>query len=277
MEEWEAQKYWACALNELEQDTEVIYRAHIIKRQDEKALADSKEAAAKELPPECRVAHAERQASTTPTKADMTSTSAGIPLYPDWVLRSKTKPTGHDAPRSYRVPKEDANRDLTLEEELDAASVFNPLQLASQSSQLDTQHCSTPDPTIGVEVPRTPPHYSDAPAIIPPFDLAQVGILPKMSPMTDRENELLNLVPGSPIARTAPPGLTQGRSRSGRSSCSGSFMSLGSPAGTSLALALKVCTHPVTPAMFAGREEPPRHGNEEEMDALEDDAEEDED
>ena len=85
----------------------------------------------------------------------------------------------------YQTPREDAGGDLTLEEELDAASVFDPLQLTSQSSQQDTQHCSMPITTLGVEGPKTPPHYSETPATIPPFDLAQVGILPKMLPVTD--------------------------------------------------------------------------------------------
>ena len=125
-----------------------------MKRQEDKAITDSKEAAVKELPPERQAAHMERQASTTPTKADATSTSMGATLYPDWIMRSKTKPTGRDVPRPYRVPREDAGRDLTLEEELDAASVFNPLQPASQSSQPDPQHCSMPDTTLGAEGPR---------------------------------------------------------------------------------------------------------------------------
>ena len=156
--------------------------------------------------------------------------------------------------------------------------MFDLLQPASQSGQPDPQHCSMPDTTLGVEGPKTLPHYSETPASIPPFDLAQVGILPKMSPVTDQENALLNLAPGSPVTHAAPPGLGQGRSRSERSSCSGSPMSLGSPAGTmSFALALKVHTRPVTPAMFSSREELPRDGDEEEMDAAEDDAEEKED
>ena len=62
---------------------------------------------------------------------------------------------------------------------------------------------------------------------------------------------------------------------SGRSSCSGSPMSLGSPAVTSsLALALKVRNRPGTPAMPGGQEELPRTAveeEEEEMDATEDD------
>ena len=169
LEEWEAQKCRMGTLNDLEWDTEVIYWARIVKRQDNKAFADSKEAATKELPPERWAALTERQASTTPTKADVTSTSAGVPPLPDWILRSKTKPTGHDAPRPYRAPREDADGGLMLEEELDTASVFNPLQLASQSCQLDSQHCSMPDTTLGAEGLKTPPHYSDTPATIAPL------------------------------------------------------------------------------------------------------------
>ena len=51
VEEWEAQKAQTCALNNLEQDTEVVYWACTIKRQEDKALTDSKEGAAKELLP----------------------------------------------------------------------------------------------------------------------------------------------------------------------------------------------------------------------------------
>ena len=193
-------------------------------------------------------------------------------------MRNKTKPAGRDAPRPYWVAKEDAGDGLMLEEELDAASVFDPLKPDSQSSQLDTQGCSVSDSTLGAEGPRMPPHYGEVPAMIPPFDLAQVGILPKMSPVMDRENELLNLAPGSLITCTAPPGLNQGHSRSERSSYSRSPMSLGSPAGTaSLALALRVHTHSATPAIFSSRREPPAHDVEEEMDATEDDAEEEKD
>ena len=52
--------------------------------------------------------------------------------------------------------------------------VFDPLQ----SSQ-------------GAEGPRMPPHYSEAPICIPQFDLAKVGMFPKMLPVTDQENALL--------------------------------------------------------------------------------------
>ena len=123
------------------------------------------------------------------------------------------------------MPREDAGGRLTLEEELDASSVFDPLQ----SSQ-------------GAEGPQTPPHYSETPTPILQFDIAKVGMLPKMSPITDQENALLNVTPGSPVTRAAPPGLDWGQGRSGRSSCSDSPMLLVSPAlGSSLALALKSC------------------------------------
>ena len=156
------------------------------------------------------------------------------------------------------MPREDASGRLTLEEELDASSVFDPLQ----SSQ-------------GAEGPQTLPHYSKTPTYIPPFNIAKVGMLPKMSPITDQENALLNLAPGSPVTRAAPPGLGRGKGGSGRSSCSGSPMLLGSLAvGSSLALALKVRTHPGTPSTLGGREELPRGTIEEEveeMDAAEND------
>ena len=52
LEEWAEQKEQECALNDLERDTEVVYRARIIRMQEDKALADSKEAVAEDLPPE---------------------------------------------------------------------------------------------------------------------------------------------------------------------------------------------------------------------------------
>ena len=74
-----------------------------------------------------------------------------------------------------------------------------------------------------------------------------------------------------PVRRAAPPGLNPGQGGSGPSSCSDSPMSLGSPApGSSLGLALKVCTWPVTPSTFGIREGLPRstvEEDEEEMDA----------
>ena len=178
-------------------------------------------------------------------------------LYPNWVLSRAGKCTSPDTPQPYRTPREDAGGQLTLEEELDASSVFDPLQSSQEA-----------------EGPQTPPHYSETPICIPQFDLAKVGVLPKMSPVMDQENALLNLAPGSPVTNATPPGLGRGKSGSGRSSCSGSPMSLGSPAvGSSLALAIKVRTRPGTSSTFGGREELPRGAveEEEEMDTTEND------
>ena len=50
--EWEAQKLLTCSLNDLKQNTEVVYWECLIKRENDKLMANSREAAAKELPPE---------------------------------------------------------------------------------------------------------------------------------------------------------------------------------------------------------------------------------
>ena len=126
----------------------------------------------------------ERQAGATSRKDGMSSTSMSATLYPDWVLSRAGKCTSPNMPQPYRTPREDAGGCLTLEEELDASSVFDPLQ----SSQ-------------GAEGPQTPPHYSETPIYILQFNIAKVGVLPKMSPITDQQNALLNLAPGSPVMR----------------------------------------------------------------------------
>ena len=66
VEEWEAQKCQTGALNNLEQDTEVVHQARVLKRQEDTVITDSKEAAVKELLPwlawKCRPApHLRRQ------------------------------------------------------------------------------------------------------------------------------------------------------------------------------------------------------------------------
>ena len=144
----------------------------------------------KNCPPERQAARAERQAGATPKKEGVSSMSMSATLYPNWVLSQAGKRVGPNTPQLYRIPREGADRYLTLEEELDVSSLFDPLQLSQ-----------------GAEGPRTPPHYSKTPAYILPFDLARVGLPPKMSPVADQENALLNLTPGSPVTHTAPPGL----------------------------------------------------------------------
>ena len=189
-----------------------------------------------------------------PRKDDVSSTSMSATLYPDWVLSRAGKRSSPDTPQLYQMPREGTSGRLTLEEELDASSVFDPLQLSQ-----------------GAEGPQMPLQYSETPTTIPPFDIAKVGVLPRMSPITDQENALLNVAPGSPVRHAAPPGLDRGQGWSGPSSCSDSPMSLGSPVpGSSLGLVLKVRTWPVTPLTFGIREGLPRstvEEDEEEMDA----------
>ena len=141
LEEWAEQKEQDCALNDLERDTEVVYRARIIRRQEDKVLTNSKDS----------------------RKDSMSSTSMSATLYPDWVLSRAGRHMSRDMPQPYRTPREDASRRLTLEEELDASFVFDPLQLSQ-----------------GAEGPQMPPHYSETPTYIPQFDIAKVGMLPKM-------------------------------------------------------------------------------------------------
>ena len=140
-----------------------------------------------------------------------------------------------------------------LEEELDTISVFNPLLgLGSQSSQpLGSQSSASPDTTMGAAGPKTPLHFSDTSPTIPPFDLALLGLPAPMSPVTAGENALLGLAPGSPVKSLAPPGIGRGARVLGRSYCSDSPMSFGSPAITSsLALALKECACVPMPALL---------------------------
>ena len=138
LEEWEAQRAQTCTLNDLEHNTEVIYRARIMKRQEDKAIADSKEAAAKELPPERQAAHAERQVSVMPRREDVSLTSTGATLYPNWSVKQKSKPMGPDMARPYWTPREGADGGLTLDKELDADLVFDPLQLCQRIKRMNS-------------------------------------------------------------------------------------------------------------------------------------------
>ena len=153
-----------------------------------------------------------------PTNPDAAFTRLGTALYPNWVLKPGTKPKGSDVPRPYWTPQEGVGRGFTIEEELDADSVFDPLQPASQSSQpSDSQHSSMLDTTTGTEGPKTPPYFSESPASIPPFDLTCLGIPAPMSPVTEGENALLNLVLGSPV-KLAMPALLDNREESSEES-----------------------------------------------------------
>ena len=154
--------------------------------------------------------------------------------------------------------------------------MFDPLLgLGSQSSQpLGSQSSASPDTTTGAAGPKTLPHFSDTSPTIPPFDLAVLGLPAPMSPVMAGENALLSLAPGSPVKSSVPPGIGRGVRLLGRSSCSDSPMSLGSPAITSsLALALKVRAHALMPALLDDTKtdsssEDSSSSNEEDMDTV---------
>ena len=107
--EWEGQKLLTRSLNDLERNTEVIYQERLMKRENDKLVADSREATAKELLPDRQVAHAERQARAMPTNPDVASSSSQADLYPNWVWAPVTKPRGGDQPRPYRMPRQEAD------------------------------------------------------------------------------------------------------------------------------------------------------------------------
>ena len=79
-----------------------------MKRENDELVADSREAAAIELPPDRQVAHAERQGPAIPMNPDVASSSSQVDLYPNWVQAPVTKPWGGDQPRPYRMPRQEA-------------------------------------------------------------------------------------------------------------------------------------------------------------------------
>ena len=264
--EWEGQKLLMRSLNDRECNIEVVYRERLVKRENDKLVADSREATTKELLPDRQVARAERQARAMSTNPDVAPLSSQAAPYPNWVEAPVTKPQGSDQPRPYRTPRQEADRNFALEEELDAKSVFNPLLgLGSQSSQpLGSQPSASPDTTTGAAGPKTPLHFSET---SPTMTL--LGLPALMSPVMACENALLNLAPGSPVKSSTLPGIGRGARVSGRSSCSDSPTSLGSPAITSsLTLALKVCACAAMPALLNARTDSSEDSsNEEDMDA----------
>ena len=143
------------------------------------------------------------------TNLDIAPVSSQAALYRNWVRAPVTKPQGGDQPRPYRTPRQEADQNFVLEEELDADSLFDPLLgLGSQSSQLlDSQPSASPDTTTGVAVLKKLPHLSETSPTIPPFHVALLGLPAPMSPVTAGENALLNLAPGSPVKSSVLPGI----------------------------------------------------------------------
>ena len=111
-----------------------------------------------------------------------------------------TKPKGADKASPYKMPKDEAMKEkISLEEELNAKSVFDPLATSSQLSEAS--------PGSNVAGPKTLPHFSETPISIPPFDVSILDIPNKsaaLSLVMDHENTLLNLAPGLPVKGMGP-------------------------------------------------------------------------
>ena len=103
--EWEGQMLLTHSLNNLKCNTEVVYRECLVMRENDKLVADSREVATKELPPDSQAARAERQARATPTNPDVALLSSQAALYPNWVWAPVAKPQDGNQPRLYRMPR----------------------------------------------------------------------------------------------------------------------------------------------------------------------------
>ena len=57
-------------------------------------------------------------------------------LYPNWHHMWDTTPKKADKPHPYKMQKDNAKTELSIEEELNTASVFDPLASDSQSSSV---------------------------------------------------------------------------------------------------------------------------------------------
>ena len=269
-QEWEAQKTHPYQLGPLEHDTELAYHRRLTRRQAEMDTMDSREEEAKKLLLECQMVREEQKLQATPVRMDMCPAAMESSLYPNWKHKQDTKPKGIDKLRPYKMPKEEAKGKLTLEEELDTKSVFNPLVPSSQSSKApNLQLRYKLSPGSDATGPKTPPHFCEGPISIPPYEVSILGIPNKSAallPIMDHENNLLNLAPGLPVKGVGLSGIGCGIGRgSGLSSGTGSPMSIGLPVGTSLGVTLKIRARVSTPAQFEDKQSSSEE--EEDMDA----------
>ena len=220
--------------------------------------ADSREEEAKKLPPECQVAHEQQQRQVMPAWTDICPAGMEGSLYPNWQWMQDTKPKGADKASPYKMPKDEAMKEkISLEEELNTKSVFDPLAPSSQSSEApSSQLCDEASPGSDAAGPKIPPHFSETPISIPPFDMSILDIPNKsvaLSPVMDCENAL---APGSPVKGVGPSRIGCVSTMSGHSSGASSPMSIGSPAGTSLGVALRIKAKASTPTQFEDRVHP---------------------
>ena len=178
---------------------------------------------------------------------------------PKLAVYARHKPKGADKASPYKMPKDEAVKEnMSLEEELVTKSIFNPLAPSSQSSEAPSlQLCDKPSPGSDAPGPKILPHFSEGPVSIPPFDMSILDIPNKsamLSPVMDHENALLNLAPGLPVKSVELSGIGCASRGSGRSSGTGSPMSIGSPASTRMGIALRIKARVPTPTQFGNRQ-----------------------
>ena len=236
----------------LEHATEDAYCRRLDKRQAESNATNSHKEEAKKLPQECQAAWNLQKQQATPAREDLcpASTESSF-LYPHWQVRESTKLPKADKACPYKAPKDEKEERISLDKELDAKSVFDPLAPSSQSSSL-------PGSQLELAGPKTLPHYAErGPMSIAPFDLSLLNVLASdtsllgsnayTSLVTEQDNTLLGLAPGSPKKSSmgffcVPRGSISGRGLE-HTSCASSPMSIGSPTGlgrgAALAKALK--------------------------------------
>ena len=107
--------------------------------------ADSKEEEAKKLPLEHQVAHEEWKQQAMPARMDLIPTGMESSLYQNWWCMRDTKPKNIEKASPYKMPKEEAEEKLSLEDELDADSVFDPpvIQFSIEQGVELTTYCGT--------------------------------------------------------------------------------------------------------------------------------------
>ena len=226
--------------------------------------ADSREEEAKKLTSECQAAHEQWQRQATPAQMNISPAGMEGSLYPNWQRMQDTKPKGAGKGSPYKMPKDEAMKEkISLEEELDAKSVFDPLAPSSELSEAPgSQPRDEASPGSDVAGPKTPPYFSETPISILPFDVSILDIPNKsaaLSPVMDCENALLNLLPGLPVKGVEPSRIGCVSRGSGHSSGTGSVMSIRSPAGTSLGVTLRIRARASMPTLFKDRQSSPLH------------------
>ena len=175
-------------LNDLEVSTQELWQDWMEIDEMNSRRLQAKQAASCNLQPECRAAQLEREKQAKITGLNMPKSED---RFPGWVLQPQKKPpVGVNMPTSYQTPADLRRREMTIAEcnaaladELGANDVLDPLGFSPG-----------PCPSPG---PQTPPQFEDADVDIPSINL------PGASPITNADNQLLDVNAESPMETTS--------------------------------------------------------------------------